>query len=209
MIMNKLNVLIADDDQDIRAFVRTVLKAEIVGCEIHEAVDGEDALKQCRQLSIDLVLLDLVMPKKDGFEVVQQLKVLGVPFVALTATVNVEAIRRLLELGSFSFLAKPVSDGQLLGTVLSAMSHIAHIAAIKRYADANADVCTAKGAIAAYLSIHPDQAFDVINEMGRDQQGGAKDTAEEVMRFLNLLGNANNKFAKQQARRLRRRPPGR
>jgi CheY-like chemotaxis protein len=208
MTIGKISVLVVDDDKDIRDFVRAVLLNGIE-CEICEAVDGEDALKQCREKAPDLVLLDLVMPNMNGFEVASRLKVMGIPFVALTSMVDVSVIQKLLALGSFSFLAKPVSQGQLLGTVLSAMSHIKHIAAVQQYATDNDDICTAKGAISAYLSIHPDRAFEVMNEMARDQQGNAKDTAKVVTQFLDFLGGAQEKHEKQKLRRQQRKSSGR
>lgn len=203
--MSELNpsILVVDDDKDIREFVARVLQHELA-CEILYAEDGSQALNLCRDAAPDLVLLDMIMPGVDGFNVAKSLKNMGIPFIAMTAMVSADTILRLNTLGSFSFLAKPVSHAQLLGTVLSAVSHIRHIKALQKHANNNCDICTARGAISAYLRIHPDQAFDVINEMGRDQQGSAADTAKIVNQFLNFIATANEKHNTQLARNNKR-----
>ena len=199
----KLKILVADDDDTIRDFVVLVLQNEL-SCDIYQAGDGKQALKISREMSPDLVLLDMIMPEPDGFEVAQRLKSMRIPFVAMTSLTGAEIIHRLNALGSYSFLAKPVSKAQLLGTVTAALSHIKHLNALERHANNNCDICTARGAISAYLSIHPDQAYDVINEMARDQQGNAMDTAQFVNQFLVFLANAKSKHIVQQERRKKR-----
>lgn len=192
-------LLLVDDDKSVRRYAHTII-SKTLQCHLLEAKDGKEALAITHNQTVDLVLLDLVMPELDGFEVAAQLKQAGIPFIAMTALIDQETIQRLIGLGSFSFLAKPVSEAQLIGTVLSALSHIKHIKAVQAHADRVEDICIAKGAIAAYLSIHPDQAFDVINEMGRDQQGNAKDSATIVNDFLIFMAKANQKFQTQQQR---------
>ncbi|MDH5302289.1 MAG: response regulator [Gammaproteobacteria bacterium] len=199
----RYKLLVVDDDMEIRQFVATVLGAEL-SCDLLQAANGKDALKLCREYSPDLVLLDVVMTGMDGFEVAKQLKRAAIPFVAMTALVESEHIRHLVDLGSFSFLAKPVSRQQLLGTVISALSRIAHVREIQRYADSAADIGTARGAISAYFSIHPDQSFDLLKEMARDVHGNVKDTAQVVNQFLDFLARANQKREARQMRQKKR-----
>ena len=80
-------VLIADDEQDCIDFVRETLAD--TSCEVLSAMDGEEALKVARERKPDLVILDVQMPKKDGFTVFSELRAdseLGsVPVIMLTA----------------------------------------------------------------------------------------------------------------------------
>ena len=63
--------LVVDDESDARAFVRAILQGE--GWEVSEASDGDDAVKQARKLMPDLIILDVQMPRKDGFAVFGEL----------------------------------------------------------------------------------------------------------------------------------------
>ena len=79
-------VLIADDEADVRAFVQVALEDD--GYTILEAADGEAALTTARTQGPDLVILDVQMPKKSGFEVFADLRrddaTKGIPIIMLT-----------------------------------------------------------------------------------------------------------------------------
>jgi len=80
-------VLVVDDEADAREFVQSVL--EEVGCETIEAVDGEEGLAMARRERPDLIILDVQMPKKDGYAVFSALRkdqaTRDIPVVMLTA----------------------------------------------------------------------------------------------------------------------------
>jgi len=65
-------ILIADDDDNIRRLVKMTLMDE--GLETHEACDGEEAIKKVWEIKPDLVVLDVMMPKKVGYEVCEEIK---------------------------------------------------------------------------------------------------------------------------------------
>lgn len=65
-------VLIADDDQTIRQLVRTIIRRENI--EVDCAVDGQDAIEKLREHDYSVILLDLMMPRVDGFGVIEYLK---------------------------------------------------------------------------------------------------------------------------------------
>jgi CheY-like chemotaxis protein len=67
MNTKKKTVLVVDDESDARAFVRAILEPE--GWEVAEAFDGVDGLKQAKAFKPDLIVLDVQMPRKNGFEV--------------------------------------------------------------------------------------------------------------------------------------------
>jgi len=65
-------ILIADDDDNIRRLVKMTFMDE--GFEIHEASDGDEAINKAREVKPDLVILDVMMPKKVGYEVCEEIK---------------------------------------------------------------------------------------------------------------------------------------
>lgn len=97
--MTKANVLVVDDDPDIRVMLSTVLEAE--GYSVSAGKDGVECLELVRKAKPDLLILDLLMPRKDGFSVVRELResreFAGLPILILTA-VPEEASRRRYEL---------------------------------------------------------------------------------------------------------------
>jgi two-component system alkaline phosphatase synthesis response regulator PhoP len=98
-MMTKANVLVVDDDPDIRVMLSTVLEAE--GYSVSTAKDGVECLERIHERKPDLLILDLLMPRKDGFSVVRELRsnqeYCGLPILILTA-VPEEASRRRYEL---------------------------------------------------------------------------------------------------------------
>ena len=119
-------VLVVDDEADIRDLVR--LNLELEGHEVELAGDGAAALAAVADgLRPDLVLLDLMMPKVDGWEVLRQLKadpdpdVAATPIVLLTAkTGELDRIRGGIE-GALRYLTKPFNVTVLLGAVTAAI----------------------------------------------------------------------------------------
>ena len=77
-------ILVVDDEQRMIRFIRMNLDLE--GFSVHEAYDGKDALNQMRKVMPDLVILDVMMPKLDGFETLAMLReISSVPVIMLTA----------------------------------------------------------------------------------------------------------------------------
>lgn len=100
-------ILIVDDEKPlIRALE---LKFTNAGFEVMVAMDGEEALELLSKEKFDMVILDLVMPKKDGFEVLSELKAKGnkVPVIVLSNLSQEEDIKRVRELGAIDYLIKP------------------------------------------------------------------------------------------------------
>ncbi len=114
-------VLIVDDEPDIVLFVRIVL--EQAGHTVRTAADGEAALASVRAQPPDAIVLDVMMPKVDGWTVLSQLKtdpddaIRTVPVVMLTALVaDEDQVRGGIE-GAIRYLAKPVSSDALVEAV--------------------------------------------------------------------------------------------
>ena len=103
-------ILVAEDRPSSRELICTVLDS--AGYEILEAVDGEDALEKALRNPVDLIILDLQMPKIDGFGVLDALRkherFADTPILALTASAMQGDRERALDAGFSSYIAKPV-----------------------------------------------------------------------------------------------------
>ena len=116
--MNDLRplVLVADDDPDILALVRFRLERD--GYEVLSAPDGETALDLAMARTPDLAVLDVMMPRLDGYEVTRRLREHGptttIPIILLTARVQEPDLERGIEAGADDYVTKPFSP-QALG----------------------------------------------------------------------------------------------
>ena len=117
----KPKVLVVDDeDRNLRLMEAMLLP---LGYEVSLAHDGEEALEKVREIPPDVILLDIMMPKIDGFEVAKKLKEGEgskiIPIVMVTALREVEVRVKALEMGADDFLAKPVDKTELQARVNS------------------------------------------------------------------------------------------
>lgn len=101
-------ILIIEDDKFLRELIARKLLDE--GFEIVEAVDGEEGIKMIKESGPDLVLLDLILPSIDGFEVLAQVKedtsITPVPIIILSNLGQKEEVEKGLELGAVDYLIK-------------------------------------------------------------------------------------------------------
>ena len=109
-------VLVADDDPDILALVRFRLERD--GYEVLSAPDGETALDLALARTPDLAVLDVMMPRLDGYELTRRLRehgpTTGIPIILLTARVQEPELERGFEAGADDYVTKPFSP-QALG----------------------------------------------------------------------------------------------
>jgi two-component system response regulator MprA len=110
-------VLVVDDESDVREAVETALELE--GHRVATAVDGLAALKMVARGEFDAIVLDVLMPNLDGFEVCRRLRAAGsrTPILILTARDSEEDTIRGLDLGADDYLVKPFVLGELLARV--------------------------------------------------------------------------------------------
>jgi DNA-binding NtrC family response regulator len=108
-------ILIVDDEPNVRLVLTTALGS--VGYQVIEAEDGERALAHLehRGMDVDLVLLDLQMPRMDGMELLSRLRAKGniVPVVILTAHGSIPEAVAAMKLGAIDFLTKPLTPDAL------------------------------------------------------------------------------------------------
>jgi DNA-binding response OmpR family regulator len=116
-------VLVADDDPDILALV--ALRLERSGYEVVVAGDGEQAVAAALERTPDVALLDVMMPKLDGYEATARLRgndaTRHMPVILLTARVQEADIARGLEAGADDYVKKPFSTQELRDRVQAAL----------------------------------------------------------------------------------------
>lgn len=119
--MAKHMILVCDDEEIVRASIKLVLEKDY---QLVFAVDGEEALTQFNAQAIDLVLLDLKMPKLDGLEVLKALMIRkpAPRVLMLTAYHSVEVAQRATQLGAIDYVTKPFERKDLLDAVDRALS---------------------------------------------------------------------------------------
>lgn len=112
-------VLIVDDDPTAREALVAILEGE--GYELQQAKDGIQALRMLKQLQPDLILLDVMMPAMDGFEVCRRIRdtppLAEVPIILLTALDDRDSLLRGIESGADDFLSKPPDRRELVARV--------------------------------------------------------------------------------------------
>ena len=121
---NRPRVVIADDDPDIRRLVEmTVTNA---GCDVTVASDGEEALARVRDSVPDLVILDVLMPRMDGWEVARALKsdpaTREVPVMFLTSRGQEHDVLEGFDSGAVDYMVKPFSPRELQVRVRSVLA---------------------------------------------------------------------------------------
>lgn len=114
--MSRKKVLIIDDEKDFCTLAKIHLTA-ISNFEVHTASSGNDGFNLAKKIQPDIIILDLIMPGEDGFEVLGRLKkdcqTLEVPVIMLTARQDETLKKKALELYNEAYLIKPVDIKEL------------------------------------------------------------------------------------------------
>lgn len=104
-------ILVVDDNEDSRDLVKKILKKQ--GYEIIEAIDGEEALAKAIAYRPDLILMDISIPKIDGYEVTRRLKARvdfkDTPIIAFTAHAMRGDQEKALQAGCNGYISKPIN----------------------------------------------------------------------------------------------------
>ncbi|MBZ5727475.1 MAG: response regulator [Acidobacteriia bacterium] len=108
-------LLVADDNRLSRELIREVL--ESADCRVMEAANGQEALARLKETDLDLVLLDLEMPVKDGFAVLAAIRnnprFSGLPVMAVTAKAMQTDRDRIVGAGFDAYIIKPINSAEL------------------------------------------------------------------------------------------------
>jgi DNA-binding response OmpR family regulator len=116
-------ILVVDDEERMVRFIR--LNLEHDGFQVVEALNGKQALQQLRDATPDLVLLDVMMPDLDGFEVLKMIReISNVPVIMLTAKGEEDDRVRGLELGADDYIAKPFSPREMVSRIKAVLRRV-------------------------------------------------------------------------------------
>ncbi|MDP2660309.1 MAG: response regulator transcription factor [Dehalococcoidia bacterium] len=117
------SVLVVDDEPRIVDLIRMTLERE--GYEVYEAEDGYKALSKAREVIPDIVLLDVMMPDMDGFEVLKELRqTSSVPVIILTVKGTEADKVRGLELGADDYVTKPFGHRELVSRIKAVLRRV-------------------------------------------------------------------------------------
>ena len=113
MDKNKIHILVVDDDDRIRDLIKQYLNDN--NFMVSTAIDSSDAKTKLAHFRFDLIVLDVMMPGQNGFELTKEIKNrMNVPIILLTAKGEVENRIQGLELGADDYLGKPFEPKELL-----------------------------------------------------------------------------------------------
>jgi len=120
--MDKIRILIVDDDLAISRLIATNLRAR--GYDVLTALDGQEAIEIMEKEFVDLMILDIMMPRTDGVEVCRRVREWSkVPIIILSARGDEGDKVKCLELGADDYLTKPFGVAELMARIKTAMRH--------------------------------------------------------------------------------------
>lgn len=203
----KLKVLVVDDEQDIRELIKFYLNKE--GFEVIEAKDGEDALEKFDNEYIDLAIVDVMMPKMDGFELVESIKEFkDIPCIMLTAKAESQDKLRGFSAGVDDYVVKPFDPNELMARVKAVMrrydintSHVIMLNDVEidgdkyeiRYQDETLHLPLKQFELLFELAKHPNQIFSreqLIEKIwGMDYDGFDRTVDVHIKRIRENIGH--------------------
>ena len=140
--MSDEKVLLVEDEEALRLFIGDSLRNE--GFAVEYAADGNEGLAKARSLPVDLIILDVMLPGKDGFEVCESIRASGqtTPILMLTARSQIKDTVQGLKIGADDYVTKPFDMGELMARVgaLLRRAPIKHKAQVLEFGDVRVDM---------------------------------------------------------------------
>ncbi len=139
-----MHILLVEDEAKVARFIKEGLTAE--GYEVEIAADGKSGEKKALDGGFDLILLDVLLPKKNGFEVLHALRTSGsrTPIMMLTARGATEDVVQGLDHGAEDYLTKPFAFSELLARIRALLRRDRQSATVYRLADLHLNTMTRK-----------------------------------------------------------------
>lgn len=134
-----MNILIAEDEQRLRRLMKDYLKRE--NYTIYEAENGEEAVEIFYNEKIDLAILDIMMPKLDGWQVAKNIRGISeIPIIILTAKSEEEDQLKGYDIGADEYVTKPFSPKILVAKVKALVNRVGKKIEIKEYKEIKIDM---------------------------------------------------------------------
>ena len=204
----KQKILIADDDGNIAELISLYLTKE--GYETAKAKDGKEAVRLFQSFGPDLIILDIMMPEMDGYEVCREVrKVSSVPIIMLTAKGETFDKVLGLELGADDYMVKPFDTKELVARVKAVLRRMDKPEASSKkisyeglvinmsnysvtYMDQNVEMPPKELELLYFLSSHPNQVFtreQLLNQIwGYEYYGDTRTVDVHIKRIREKLG---------------------
>jgi len=182
-------ILIADDEPLIRVDLKELLEElgyEVVG----EARDGREALNLVDQVSPDLVILDIKMPKMDGISVAREISE-RFPVIILSAYTERSLVEKARDAGVMAYLSKPFREGDLSPAIELAVSHFLRtselterVTRLKEKLEARKVIDQAKGLLMSKEGVNEAEAYRRLQKISMDKNRPMKDVAEAIILMM-------------------------
>ena len=206
---NKQKILIADDDSNISELISLYLMKE--GYDTQKARDGKEALKLFQSYNPDLIILDIMMPEMDGYEVCREIrKTAATPIIMLTAKGETFDKVLGLELGADDYMVKPFDTKELVARVKAVLRRLDKPETNSKkisyndltinmsnysvtYMDNNVEMPPKELELLFFLSSHPNQVFtreQLLNQIwGYEYYGDTRTVDVHIKRIREKLGS--------------------
>ena len=129
-----MKILVVDDEANIRNVIKEY--AEFEGYEVEEAIDGMEAVSKCKDEDFDIVIMDVMMPKLDGFSAIKEIrKTKNIPVLMLSA--RGEEYDKLFgfEIGIDDYVVKPFSPKEVMARIAAITSRAKKVSDVKETAE--------------------------------------------------------------------------
>ncbi len=125
-------ILVVDDEPDTVFLLKSIVRT--AGFDVLSAYSGRDAIKKCKDMNPDLVLLDLMMPEMDGWETLRYLREMAdIPVIIVSAIGAKEEVVRALQVGVDDYLTKPFFNAEVVARIHAVLRRTAKPREISRY----------------------------------------------------------------------------
>ncbi|HCA78183.1 MAG TPA: DNA-binding response regulator [Bacteroidetes bacterium] len=164
-----MHILLVEDEAKVARFIKEGLTAE--GYEVEIAADGKAGEKKARSAEFDLILLDVLLPKKNGFDVLRTLRNEGMrtPVLMLTARSTTEDIVQGLDHGADDYLTKPFAFNELLARIRSLLRRQRNSHTTFRLADLQLDTLTRRATRSGVIIELTAREYSLLEYLMRNQ----------------------------------------
>lgn len=126
-------ILVVEDEEPIRELIK--LNLTMVGYEVVEAEDGEEGLNIINNASLDLIVLDIMIPKINGYELLPHIRTKNIPVILLTAKDSIKDKVKGLNLGADDYITKPFESVELIARINALLRRCEKRDNIKKFDD--------------------------------------------------------------------------
>lgn len=179
-------VLVVDDNEMNRDMLSRRLQRQ--GCEVVVAEDGQNALDMLKQHQFDLVLLDIMMPKMNGYEVLERMrgdpKLRYVPVIMISAVDELDSVVKCIELGADDYLFKPFNPVLLKARVSASLEKRRLYAAAQEGGAPNPELKSSAAAIKTDVESLLSGTLGAVSPQQSEVLGRIRSSVDQLIKLL-------------------------